>query len=139
MSLYRYDAQSRAYVPISSAIILKWFNQAASGGATYQRLKVEGAKWVSSPVTPEEGYYDIEAVKFQKNNATVIIIHNASPQSKVLSIPSVVSEKLPAVIETALVAPRDDYSKASPPVQRIQPGENIEIPAYSVTRIAWEQ
>jgi len=50
MSLYRYDSQSQSYVPISSTIILKWFNQVANGGATYQRLIEQSDDLCSFPV-----------------------------------------------------------------------------------------
>jgi len=138
MSLYRYDAKSKTYVPISSAIILKWFNQAANGGATFQRLQVEGAKWVHSSATPEEGYYDIEVAQFQKGNTTTLIIHNASAEARRLSVSGLVSGKLPTKIECSVVVPIDDYSSVAPPVKGMEPAEEIEIPAYSVTRVVWE-
>jgi len=136
-ALYRYDAQTKRYVPISSAIILKWFYQAANGGATYERLKVDGSELITSPVLAEEGYYEIEAVKLQKGNTTTVIIHNAGSKAKSLSISSLVSGRLPTVIESASVVPTEDYSKASPPVVAIQPNDDIEIPPFSVTRIVW--
>ena len=138
MSLYRYDTQSGSYVPISSAIILKWFNQAANGGATYQRLKVDGARWINSSVTAEEGYYDIEAVQFQKGNTTTIIVHNAGHEVKRLPVSGLVSSRLPTKIESTVAVPTDDYSSSAPPVQEIVPAEEIEVPAYSVTRMVWE-
>jgi len=138
MSLFRYDTQSKSYVPISSAIILKWFDQATNGGATYQQLKVNGAKWVNSSVTTEEGYYDIEAVQLDKTNTTTIIIQNASNEDKILSLSALVPGRLPTKIESSLVTPTADYSKAAPPVQVIQPADEIQIPPYSVTRIVWE-
>lgn len=138
MSLYRYDWQSKSYVPIGSAIILKWFDQAANGGAMYQRLKVDGAKWVSSSVTTEEGYYDIEAIQFQKENTTTLIIHNASAEAKKLSVSGLISGRLPTKIESAVVVPTNDYSSAAPPVLEIEPTNEIELPAYSVTRMVWE-
>jgi hypothetical protein len=125
-------------VPISSAIILKWFNQAANGGATYQRLKVDGARWVNSSVTAEEGYYDIEAVQFRKENTTTIIIHNTSSETKSVSLSGIVSGRLPTVIESALVDPTADYSSTTPLVEALPVANQIEIPAYSVTRMVWE-
>jgi len=138
MSLYRYDSQSQSYVPISSAVILKWFNQAANGGATYQRLKVDGANWVNSSTTAEEGYYDIEAVQFQKGNAATIIIHNCSSETKTVSLTGIVPDRLPTVIESALVNPTANYSSTAPPVTELPVANQVEIPAYSVTRIIWE-
>jgi hypothetical protein len=138
MSLYRYDSQSQSYVPISSAIILRWFNQAANGGATYQRLKVDGANWVNSSTTAEEGYYDIEAVQFQKGNAATIIIHNCASETRTVSLTGIVPDRLPTVIESALVNPTANYSSTAPPVTELPVANQVEIPAYSVTRIIWE-
>jgi hypothetical protein len=138
MSLYRYDVQSRQYVPISSAVILKWFYQAVNGGVTYQQLKVDGAKWVTSSVTGEEGYCDIEAAWFQKGNTTTVVIHNASSETKSVSLSGIVYGRLPTVIESALVDPTADYSSTAPPVKTLPVANQIEIPAYSVTRVIWE-
>jgi Tol biopolymer transport system component len=140
MSLYRYDSGSGSYVPISSAVILKWFNQAANGGTTYERFRVEGARWITSTVTSEEGYYDIEAVQFQKGESTTtIIVHNASSEVKRLPVSRLVSGRLPTKIESAVVVPTYDYLSSAPPLLEIEPAEEIEIPAYSVTRMVWEQ
>jgi hypothetical protein len=104
----------------------------------YQRLKVDGAKWVSSSVTTEEGYYDVEAVQFQKENTTTLIIHNASAEAKKVSVSGLVSGRLPTKIESAVVVPSNDYSSAAPPVREIEPTNEIELPACSVTRMVWE-
>jgi len=138
MSLYRYDQQNQSYEPISSAIILNWFKRAANGGATCQRLIVAGACWVNRSVTTEEGYYDIGAVQFRKGNTTTIIIHNASSRTKSVSLSGIVSGRLPTVIESALVDPTADYSSTVPLVEALPVANQIEIPAYSVTRIVWE-
>jgi hypothetical protein len=138
MSLYRYDAQTRSYVPISSAVILKWFNEAANGGSTCRRLNVDGARLINSSVTAVESYYDIEALEFQKGGITTVIIHNASPESKRLSVSGLVSGRLPTMIESALVVPAEDYSKSAPIVQVLPTSNEIEIPPYSVNRIVWE-
>jgi hypothetical protein len=138
MSLYRYDIQSRNYIPISAAIILKWFDQAANGEAIYQRLKVDGARWVNSSMTTEESYNDIEAVQFRKESTITTIIHNTSAESKKLVVSGLVSGRLPTRIESALVIPTDDYSSVAPTVRQLEPANEITIPAYSVTRVVWE-
>jgi hypothetical protein len=138
MSLYRYDSQSKGYVPISSAVILKWFNQAANGGSTYERFKVKGAKWVTSSITSEEGYYDIEAVQFQKGKSTILLIHNASAGDKVLVLSNLMKGKLPAQVETMVIDPVANYLQSAPAVQTVSSSKEIELPAYSLTRVVWE-
>ncbi len=137
MSLYRYDASRREYVPLSAAVILKWFNQAANGGATYQRLTVEGAARIASPAAPAEGYDDIEAAQFRQGNATTVFIHNAGPQAKRLDVAGLAPGRRPDLVESALVVPAADYSQAAPAVVTLPPGDSIEIPPYSVTRLVW--
>ena len=138
MSLYRYDSQSKSYVPISSAVILKWFNQAANGGATYERFKVEGAKWVTSTVTTEEGYSDVEAVQFRKGTSTTLLVHNASAENKILLLPSLVKDKLPAKVEIMVIDPAGNCLQSAPAVQTASASKEIELPAYSLSRVVWE-
>lgn len=138
MSLYRYDSQSGSYLPISSAVILKWFNQAANGGTTYERFKVEGAKWVTSTVTSEEGYYDIEAVQFQKGKNTALLIHNAGAENRILLLSNMMKGKLPAKVETMVIDPAGNYLQSAPAVQTVNGSKEMELPAYSLTRVVWE-
>ncbi len=138
LSLFRRDIKSNTYIPIGSAIILKWFNEAANGGAVYRKLTVNGARLINSGVTAEESYYDIEALELQKGDTTTVIIHNASPEAKKLTLAGFISGKSPARIESSQVIPTEDYLKAAPSVRIIPASDEVEIPPYSVSRIIWQ-
>jgi len=138
MSLYAYDSESGGYVPIGPATILTWFNHAANGGVTYQRLKVEGAKRITSSTTALESYYDIEAALFKKGEKATIIIHNASAANKNLELSHLMEGRLPTKIEVVIANLDEDYSGSIPAVQTVTTGNNLELPPYSVTRLLWE-
>jgi len=139
MSLYRPDLEHGGYAPLGPAEILRWFNQAANGGATYQRLKVEGARQVTSSTTSLESYHDVEAVLFRKGGQTTVIIHNASTEEKTLKLAKVMDGRLPKKIETiSTLRLADDYSRSVPPIQTLAVSRQIELPPYSITRLVWE-
>jgi len=138
MSLYTYDTARGRYVPIGPATILMWFNHAANGGVTYQRLKVEGAKRITSSTTALESYYDIEAALFKKGEKATIIIHNASAANKNLELSHLMGGRLPTKIEVVIANLDEDYSGSIPAVQTVTTGNNLELPPYSVTRLLWE-
>lgn len=138
ISLYR-PSERGEYAPIGPAEILKWFNQAANGGVAYQRLKVEGARKITSTTTSLESYNDVEAALFQKGNQTTVIIHNASAEKKALEPAKLMKGRLPKKIEAIATASlAEDYSRSVPPVQTVAINRRIELLPYSVTRLVWE-
>jgi hypothetical protein len=137
MSLYRPDREAGGYVPINSAVVLKWFNQAANGGANYQPLIIDGARRIVSTVTNDEGYYDLDAALFRRGDKATLIIHNAAAEVKLVSIAKVMNGKLPVTIETMLIDPATEYMQTAPPVEIKKAVSVIEIPPYSLTRVMW--
>ena len=57
--------QAGEFVPAGPATVLEWFNRAANGGVTYQRLQVEGAERIKgNGKIPDESYLDVEGALF---------------------------------------------------------------------------
>jgi hypothetical protein len=138
MSLYRTDPQAGGYTPINSAMVLKWFNQAANGGAVYQPLKIDGTRRIMSAVTTDEGYNDLDAALFRRGEKATLIIHNAGAETKAVTLTKIMNGKLPVTIEMMYIDPATEYSQIAPPVEKKGVATMIEVPPHSLTRVIWE-
>lgn len=128
------------FIPSGPAVVLRWFNEAANGGVTYQRLEVEGAVRIQGQgLMPDESYLDVEAASFTRGKKTTIIIHNAGNIGKKCDLSKLANGKLPSRIETFTTPDLTrDFSKGVPKTKLIIAGEKISLPAYSLTRLVWE-
>jgi hypothetical protein len=126
------------YQPRPQIIALRWFNEAASGGPTYQRLVEAGASRVPGGGAIDEGYLEVEAGLFRAAGRTTLIVQNCSPVARTLRLPESVPENAPSSIEI-LGAP--DLCATEPIAPAIQPpeaGGKVRIPPYSITRVIWK-
>jgi hypothetical protein len=119
-------------------LALRWFNEAANGGATYQRFLQSGAERIPGGGVLGEGYFDVEAALFRKSSAAVFIIQNCSVEERLLRLPKSLSEKAPSLVETLGTAELTSASaNIAPTRQSVAAGGAVRIPAYSLTRIVW--
>ena len=119
-------------------LALRWFHEAANGGATYQRFLESGAHRIPGGGALAESYFEVEAGLFRKSKAVTLIIQNCSAESRVFRLPKSVPEKAPSRIET-LATPDLTATSANvtPTSQSVEAGGEVRIPAYSITRIVW--
>ena len=128
------------YRPMPHVLALRWFHEAANGGATYQRLLEPKAHRIQGGGALDESYFAVEAGIFRKSKAVTLIVQNCSDENRVLRMPKSVPSKTPSRIET-LGTPDLTATSANitPTDQAVEAGGAIHIPAYSITRIAWRQ
>ncbi len=119
-------------------LALRWFHEAANGGATYQRFLESGARRIPGGGALPESYAEVEAGLFRKARAVTLIVQNCSAEGRVLRLPKQVPEKAPSKIET-LATPDLTTTSASvtPTGQSVEAAGEVRIPAYSITRIVW--
>lgn len=126
------------YRPRPHILALRWFHEAANGGATYQRFVETGAPRLLGGGVLDEGYYAVEAGLFRKPKTVTFIIQNCSPENRVFRLPKPVSDKAPTKVETLagldLTAPS---ATLTPTSQAIEADGAVRVPAYSLTRIVW--
>lgn len=138
--LFNKAGRTGSYVPNPTAVALAWLDDAANGGATYQRVVdageplIEGGAWGYG----RESYRGVDAAIFKHADRTVLIVQNSTRQPHSFETKQLVPGKAPRLIES-VSAPRILAQDDSPPqVERQKPGNNqIELMPYSICRVVW--
>ena len=127
------------YGPMPHVLALRWFDEAANSGATYQRFLQSGAQRISGGGALAEGYFEVEAGLFRKSKATTLIVQNCSAEGRGFRLPTSVPAKAPSKFET-LATPDLTVASANiaPTGQTVVAGGDVHIPAYSITRLIWK-
>jgi hypothetical protein len=125
-----------AYVPTPPAVVLRWFNEAANGGSSYQGYIEPAGKRVSGGGLWAEDFVPIEAALFRAKDHITLIVQNATPELRSFDLTQVI-EGAPLVSREWL-ATSDLYGRA-PVVASLprtgQPSGPLLIPGYSVCRL----
>ena len=136
--VFQSDGQG-GYRPMPQVLALRWFNEAANGGATFQRFLEAKSQRIPGGGALGESYFEVEAGLFRKPKSLTFIIQNCSAENRVFRLPKAISEKTPSQVET-IATP--DLTAASmeitPKSQSVAAGGEVRIPAYSITRIIWK-
>ncbi len=128
------------FVPAGPATAMRWFNEAANGGATYRRIHVEGAKRITGAgASADWGFNDVEAALLTKGDHATLLVQNASGETKSLQLSQLMEGKAPSTIETFDTPDlMKDYSDGSPKVRSVKASTGIDVAPYSLSRIVWE-
>jgi hypothetical protein len=139
-SVFAPRAHGEDFMPVGPGTVLRWFNEAANGGAKYRFVKVEGAERIpGGGAFPDEVYNDVEAAQFIKGTGVSLLIHNASKGTKRCKLTAFKGGKIPSRVETFDTPDlMKDYASGGPVTRTIEPSSEIEVPAYSVTRVIWD-
>jgi len=131
---------AEGFAPVGPAVVLRWFNEAANGGAGYQGVEVAGGRRIlSRGVHAGEGYADVAAAFFTKDNRATLIIHNADPKARACQISAFMQGRRPSRIETFDTPnPAKNYAGQSPEVRTLPAETTLEVPGLSLTRIMWD-
>jgi hypothetical protein len=140
MSTFRRVAGRERYAPINAAGLLRWFHGATRGpGVVYRPVAIEGSRRIEAAGTvPGEGFAEVAAALFRRDGASTLLVHNAGREPRRLDVSSVGGGAAPASVETmatpdlAMV-----LEEALLPARVLEPAPEIELPPYSVTRVAW--
>ena len=130
---------SGGYRPMPQLVAMRWFNEAANGGATYQRLLEAGARAVPGGGALSEGYLEVEAGLFQKASGTTLLVQNCAAEPRLINLAELPGGKMPRQIETLatpdLSKPPDPQTPAS-----LQPDPSgvVRLPPYSLSRMLWK-
>jgi len=133
--LFLPEADGR-YVPTPTAVILRWFNEAANGGSSYQGYIEPAEKRVSGGGLWAEDFVPIEAALFRARDHTTLIVQNATPESRSLDLPQVI-EGAPLVSREWLATSDWDgrVRMAASPQRTGHPSGPPLIPGFSVCRL----
>jgi hypothetical protein len=68
------------YQPMPHVLALRWFHEAANGGANYQRFLEPGAQRKPGGGALDESYFEVEAGLFRKPKVVTLIIQNCAAE-----------------------------------------------------------
>jgi hypothetical protein len=124
------------YMPTPTAVVLRWFNEAANGGSSYQGyIEAAGMRIKGGGLWPED-FAPVEAALFRAKDHTTLIVQNATPEARALDLTQVVGGAQPVSRERLASADLPDRAGVAASPQRTgQPSGPLLIPAYSVCRL----
>jgi hypothetical protein len=134
---YVQDGQGR-FLPLPVAVVLGWFNHAANGGSSFQRLIEVNGQRITGLGVFDEAYLPIEAGLFRSAKQTVLIVQNASPQARTYDPTSHGKHSVPIRMEILTAADFTGYGHRPGEVVRAGTSEPLELPPFSIARIIWE-
>ena len=131
---------AEGFAPAGPGVALRWFNEAANGGARYQGVEVSGGRRILGRGAHEgEGYADVAAAFFAKDGRATLIVHNADPKARACQISAFMQGRRPSRVETFDTPdPAKNYAGQSPAVRTLPAENSFEAPGLSLTRIMWD-
>jgi hypothetical protein len=120
-------------------IALKWLDEAANGGVTYQRLMESNGRIVPGGGKSNEAYREVEAGLFRAGNRTTLIVQNCSAAARSFVIPTPLSGEAPTQVEILSTPELASDVWEAPIRQTVAAAGTVPIPSYSLVRILWTQ
>ena len=125
------------YEPTPVAVTLRWLNDAANGGATYQRYVEQGNPRIPGGGVRRETFGAIEAGLFRHKSRIVMLVENASDDARLWRSGAELKLGAPASVEH-LAMPELVNPKVRPAkVESDEPVARIHLPPWSLTRVVW--
>jgi len=128
----------RSYSPVPTAAVLRWLNEAANGGGSFQRVVQEGGRPIMSGGVERRSYLAVEGGLFQSKAGITLILENASDDLFSFDSTTLVPNKRPLSIEFMSMTDLVKADKLPARIERQDSAGNITITPFSVTRIVWE-
>ena len=128
-----------AYAPLPTAAALRWLNEAANAGGSFQRLVQDGAKPVAGGGARPQSYLSVEGGLFQSKDRTVLILENPSSDAFSLNPTALVPNRPSSTIEFMSMPDLADTARLPAKIERQDAAATIAIAPFSVTRVVWEQ
>ena len=132
-----YVLDNGQYRPTSFAVVLQWFDQAANGGSSFERVVDANGTPVTGLSSFSESYLPIEGGLFKSATNITLILQNASSQTYTYDATEGGQKPVPSQVQ--LIIPNDFSATAHQPAQitTLNPSQSIVLPPLSIVRIVW--
>ena len=125
------------FVPLAETAVLGWFNDAANGGSTFQRV-IDSTDGPLSGLGPfDESYRPIEGGLFRSGKRTVLIVQNATAQARSFD-PLQLGTSRPARAEVLAASALADPARLPAAVTGADVSRTLVLPPFSLARLIWE-
>jgi hypothetical protein len=130
------DGQGR-FLPLPATVVLGWFNNAANGGSSFQRLVEVNGRRITGLGVFDEAFRPVEGGLFRSERRTVAIIQNASDQTRLYD-PTVEGRRpKPTQIEILKASNFASHMHLPGQVTPAATDQALEFPPFSIARIIW--
>jgi hypothetical protein len=126
------------FAPVPTAAALRWLNEAANGGGSFQRVVQEGAGRIAGGGAMPQQYLAIEGGLFQSKGRTLLILENASADVFSLDPATLVAHKRPSTVEFLSMPDLVKMDNVPARIECQDPAGSIRVTPFSVTRVVWE-
>lgn len=124
------------YQPLPAAVALSWLDEAANGGATYQRWQESGNPRIPGGGARGDTFAAVEAALFRNQGRTTLIVQNASPESRIWNA-TALKLGTPSRMERMAMPELSDPSIRPARIESVPPSTDIQLPPYSLMRLVW--
>jgi hypothetical protein len=126
------------YVPVPTAAALRWLNEAANAGGSFQRVVQAGARPVAGGGARDESYLAVEGGLFQSGTRATLILENASGDAFSFDPATLMPNRRPSKAEFMSMPNLSDTTTAPAQIGSISAGGSMAVAPFSVTRVVWE-
>lgn len=123
--------------PNATALVLRWFNEAANGGAEFRGYVEKGGRRVKAGDVHDSSYLELVAGTFRKADGKTLLIQNASAEACSCDLKSWGRARPPATIEVLALPDLADPADVTPSIREVPPAEALDLPPYSLARVVW--
>ncbi|MFZ1041287.1 MAG: hypothetical protein WCA79_08955 [Anaerolineales bacterium] len=135
--LQAYILVNGKYLPTSFAVVLQWFDQAANGGGTFQRVEDASGTPITGLGPFSESYLPVEGGVFQSASHTTLILQNASSQPYVYDATEGGQKPVPSQVQMIVASNFDATAHTPAQITTLNPNQTIVLPPLSIVRIVW--
>ena len=126
------------YMPVPTAAALRWLNEAANRGGSFQRVVEKDAKPIAGEGVVPQSYLAVEGGLFQSKDHTTLILENVSADIFSLDPATLVANRRPSAIEFMSIPDLVKTDKLPARIERQDFAGSIMITPFSVTRVVWK-
>ncbi|HEY9152339.1 MAG TPA: hypothetical protein VIN60_05585 [Anaerolineales bacterium] len=125
------------YQPTSFAVVLQWFDQAANGSSSFQRVEDANGTPVTGLGPFSESYLPVEGGLFKSASHTTLILQNASSQTYSYDATEGGQKPTPSQVQIIVANNFDATAHTPAQITILDPNQPIVLPPLSIVRIAW--
>ena len=127
-----------SYVPVPTAAALRWLNEAANAGGSFQRVVQAGARLVAGGGARDESYFPVEGGLFQSGTRATLILENASSDTFSFDPAALMPNRRPSKVEFISMPDLSDTATLAARINTGSAGSAVAVAPFSVTRVVWE-
>ncbi|HYA85968.1 MAG TPA: hypothetical protein VEI57_02745 [Nitrospirota bacterium] len=128
-----------SYAPFPTAVALRWLNEAANSGGSFQRMIKKGELPIPGGGVREESYLPVEGGLFVSQGRTTLLVENASSATFIFEPSTLIPKRQPSRVETLVAADLVNLELQAAMIETQEPTEPVVTPPFSLTRIVWDK